>query len=343
MDLIDKLYRNGDLENCELKEVIEHGDLDCLMEKADLVRRKYYGDGVYIRGLIEISNFCKNDCYYCGIRKSNSKALRYRLSKDEILECVKTGYDFGFRTFVMQGGEDNKFSDEVMCEIISEIKERYNDCAITLSLGERSYESYKAMYEAGADRYLLRHETADVTHYTKLHPNTMSLENRKECLFNLKKIGYQTGSGFMVGSPYQTTDNLISDLRFLQMLNPHMIGIGPYICHNDTPFCEYKNGNLKLTLKMVSILRMMFPKSLIPSTTALSSISKNGRELGLKAGGNVVMPNLSPSNVRDKYSLYNNKAHSGAESAQGIKILEEIIRNTGYKLDFGRGDAYERR
>lgn len=324
----------------ELVEIISKtGDDTTLYKAADAVRRKHYDDKVYIRGLIEISNYCKNNCLYCGIRASNSNVQRYRLTKDEILSCCREGHDLGFRTFVMQGGEDNTFTDKFMCDVISNIKSLYPDCAVTLSLGERSRASYKAMYDAGADRYLLRHETACDTHYRMLHPQNMSLSVRKECLFNLKEIGYQVGSGFMVGSPYQTAQNLADDLLFLKELHPHMIGIGPFISHRDTPFKDKPNGTLYLTLKMISILRLMFPKALIPSTTALSSISAKGRELGIKAGANVVMPNLSPSAVREKYNLYDNKAHSGSEAAESLALLKELVKNAGYTVVSDRGDA----
>jgi len=315
------------------------GDDAALYNTADKIRREHYGDKVYIRGLIEVSSYCKNNCLYCGIRAGNKNAQRYRLTEEEILSCCKEGYALGFRTFVMQGGEDNFFTDEFMCRIIYKIKSLYPDCAITLSLGERSYESYKALKSAGADRYLLRHETANDIHYCKLHPEGMKLSDRKKCLFNLKELGYQVGSGFMVGSPFQTHENLAQDLLFLKELGPHMIGIGPFIKHKDTPFKDKESGSLYLTLKMVSILRLMFPKALIPATTALSSISPEGRELGLKAGANVVMPNLSPGDVREKYSLYNNKAYSGSEAAESLAILKELVNKAGYRVVVDRGDA----
>lgn len=307
--------------------------------EADKIRRKNYGDEVYVRGLIEFSNYCKNDCYYCGIRKGNHKAERYRLSFDEILSCCEEGFSLGFRTFVLQGGEDPWYTDEKVCHIVSAIKEKFPECAITLSIGEKSKESYQAYFDAGAERYLLRHETADSTHYQKLHPDSMSLENRKRCLFDLKEIGYQVGSGFMVGSPYQTTENLVCDLRFLQKLQPDMIGIGPYITHQDTPFANFPSGSLTKTLRMVSILRLLFPYALIPSTTALGTIHPEGRELGLKAGGNVVMPNLSPVSVRKKYELYENKICTGEEAAQCRGCLEARVKKAGYQIVTARGDV----
>lgn len=332
-NLVDKLFETGDLSDDELKILIESDEFnEPLAEAADIRRRENYGDKVYIRGLIEFTNYCRNNCYYCGIRRDNKKAERYRLTKDEILLCCDEGYRLGFRTFVMQGGEDPYYTDEMICDIVSKIKSRYPDCAVTLSIGEKPRESYQAFFDAGADRYLLRHETADPEHYGKLHPEAMSLENRKRCLFDLKEIGYQVGSGFMVGSPYQTTENLISDLRFLQKLQPDMIGIGPYITHADTPFAEFKSGDVMLTLRLVSILRLMFPYALIPSTTALGTIHPQGRELGLKAGANVVMPNLSPVSVRKLYSLYENKICTGEEAAQCRGCLERRVESAGYKI-----------
>ena len=325
--------KNFDFTDNELLDILGTDKYDTeLLKKADAVRREIYGNEVYIRGLIEFTNYCKNNCFYCGIRSGNKSARRYRLSHDEILACCKEGYSLGFRTFVLQGGEDTYYTDKMICEIVSDIKSLYPDCAVTLSIGEKSYESYKAFFDAGANRYLLRHETADETHYSKLHPHEMSLKNRKECLFNLKEIGYQVGSGFMVGSPFQTLENIVCDLYFLQELDPDMIGIGPYITHAQTPFKDYKNGSLDLTLRLVSILRLMFPHALIPSTTALGTIAPNGRELGLKAGANVVMPNLSPVSVRKLYDLYENKICTGEEAAQCRGCLQRRVESAGYKI-----------
>ena len=325
--------KNFDFTDNELLDILGTDKYDnVLCKKADAVRREIYGNEVYIRGLIEFTNYCKNNCFYCGIRSGNKSAQRYRLSHDEILACCKEGYSLGFRTFVLQGGEDTYYTDKMICEIVSDIKSLYPDCAVTLSIGEKSYESYKAFFDAGANRYLLRHETADETHYSKLHPHEMSLKNRKECLFNLKEIGYQVGSGFMVGSPFQTLENIVCDLHFLQELDPDMIGIGPYITHAQTPFKDYKNGSLELTLRLVSVLRLMFPHALIPSTTALGTIAPNGRELGLKAGANVVMPNLSPVSVRKLYDLYENKICTGEEAAQCRGCLQRRVESAGYKI-----------
>lgn len=341
-DLVEKLYKTGNLTDGELKQLIEIDNqsvAEILRQRADETRQKYYGKKVFLRGLIEISSYCKNNCLYCGIRKGNKSAERYRLEYDQILECAENGYSLGFRTFVMQGGEDAYFTDDYMCKIISAIKEKYPDCAVTLSLGERSYESYKRMKEAGADRYLLRHESADEILYKRLHPSEMSLENRKQCLYNLKELDYQVGAGFMVGVPFQTTENLISDIRFLQELQPQMIGIGPFIPHKNTPFANEKGGTLNLTLCMLGILRLMFPKVLLPATTALGTISQNGRELGLKTGCNVVMPNLSPVSVRKKYNLYNNKICTGEESAECRICLQKRIESAGYEVVNERGDC----
>ena len=338
--LVEKLRANRDLSDSELKELIGSGDHDeSLRQAADEVRRERYGDAVYLRGLIEFTSYCKNNCYYCGLRAANKNAERYRLSKDEILACCDEGYELGFRTFVLQGGEDPYYTDDIICDIISDIKSRYPDCAVTLSIGEKPRESYERYFAAGADRYLLRHETADPVHYAKLHPDNMSAENRRRCLFDLKEIGYQVGSGFMVGSPYQTTENLIADLRFLQELQPDMIGIGPYITHKDTPFCGEKSGSAELTLRMLSILRLMFPYALLPSTTALGTIHPTGRELGLKSGANVVMPNLSPTEVRKKYAIYDNKICTGEESAECRNCLELRIKAAGYRAVTDRGDV----
>ncbi len=331
--LVNKLEKEGDLTDSELKTLLETDAYDkALFEAADRVRRVRYGDAVYIRGLIEFTNYCKNNCYYCGIRRDNRCAERYRLTKEHILACCREGYALGFRTFVLQGGEDPYFTDERVCEIVSAIREAYPDCAITLSIGEKPKESYEKYFKAGANRYLLRHETANDAHYRTLHPAELSPEERKSCLYALKEIGYQVGSGFMVGSPGQTTENLIEDLRFLQKLGPDMIGIGPYITHAQTPFANEKSGTLELTLRLVAVLRLLFPWALLPSTTALGTIHPEGRELGLKAGANVVMPNLSPSDVRALYTLYDNKIHSGAEAAQSVDDLKMRVQNAGYRV-----------
>ena len=333
MDLVKKLSEERNLSDFELKELIESGKYDeNLFAAADKKRREIYGDEVYIRGLIEFTNYCKNNCYYCGIRRDNRNAERYRLGKEDILACCEEGYRLGFRTFVLQGGEDPYYTDKMLCDIISEIRSRFKDCAITLSVGEKTKESYKSFFDAGANRYLLRHETASEAHYKKLHPESMSLETRKQCLFDLKEIGFQVGSGFMVGSPYQTTENIIEDIRFLQELQPDMIGIGPFISHEETPFSSFENGGMELTLRLISILRLIFPYALIPSTTALGTINPQGRELGLKAGANVVMPNLSPVNVRKLYTLYDNKICTGEEAAQCKGCLENRVKSAGYRI-----------
>lgn len=339
-ELIEKLYLTGNLDDNELKSLIESNECsDLLAECADKIRQKYYGKKVFLRGLIEISNYCRNNCYYCGIRRENKNTKRYRLSREQILSCCETGYKLGFRTFVMQGGEDSYFTDEFVCTLISEIKKRYPECAVTLSLGERSYESYYKMKEAGADRYLLRQEAASSELYKKIHPPEMSLESRIKCLFNLRELGYQVGAGFMVGVPFQSTENIIEDLRFLQKLQPHMIGIGTFIPHHETPFASENSGTLELTIRLLGIIRLMFPKVLLPATTALGTISPNGRELGLKTGCNVVMPNLSPVSVRKKYDLYDNKICTDEESAECVLCLQNRIQSVGYEVSSERGDA----
>lgn len=339
-DLIDSLPTDRELSDDEWRFLIE-GDYDRqrLFDRADRTRRQYYGTDVYIRGLIEISSFCKNDCLYCGIRRSNAGARRYRLSRQEIYACCAQGYELGFRTFVLQGGEDAYHTTEWVEAVVSAIKETYPDCAVTLSLGERPREDYEVWYKAGADRYLLRHETASRPHYEKLHPPEQKLEHRMECLRNLRRIGYQTGAGFMVGSPFQETDDLIADMRFLREFQPQMVGIGPFIPHHDTPFSASPSGTLEKTLTMVALTRLTLPHALIPATTALGTIHPKGRELGLKAGANVVMPNLSPAAVRGRYSLYDNKLCTGEEAAERIADLKRGVEEMGYHVAVSRGDV----
>ncbi len=337
-ELTEKLKRERTLTDEELRVLLESGGEE-LRACADEVRRRVYGSSVYLRGLIEFTNICRRNCLYCGLRRDNKNVQRYRLTEEDILSCCNEGYSLGYRTFVLQGGEDMYYSDRDICSIVYNIKSLHPDCAVTLSIGERSKESYKAYFNSGADRYLLRHETADAVHYSKLHPTEMTLESRMACLFNLKEIGYETGSGFMVGSPFQTMDCIISDLRFLQRLDPDMIGIGPYLVHSDTPFRHCTNGSLDLTLRLISILRLMFPHALIPATTALGTIHPMGREMGLQAGATVVMPNLSPEAVRESYSIYDNKLSTGEESAQLRAALEKRIEEAGYKAVSDKGSV----
>ena len=311
----------------------------CLGQEAARLREKYYGNKVYMRGLIEFTNFCKNNCYYCGIRRDNKNASRYRLTEEEILDCCKNGYELGFRTFVLQGGEDPYFTDEKIVDIVKKIRNSYPDCAITLSIGEKTKESYRLYKEAGADRYLLRHETANEDHYRHLHPEQMSLANRKQCLRNLKELGYQTGAGFMVGAPGQTLECLAEDLIFLKELNPEMVGIGPFIPHHDTKFADEPAGSVELTLFLLSVLRIILPKCLLPATTALGTADPKGREKGLLAGANVVMPNLSPVKDRKKYELYDNKICTGEEAAECRGCLERRIAAIGYQCVTDRGDS----
>lgn len=339
--LIDKLNVQKKLIHSEWVRLIEafsDETAEYAANCADKIRREIFGNFIYIRGLIEISNFCKNNCLYCGIQCSNKTIARYRLTEDEILACCRTGYRLGFRTFVLQGGEDGYFTDEILCVLIEKIKKEFPDCAVTLSIGERSFESYKKLFEAGADRYLLRHETADREHYNFLHAGRMSFERRMECLENLKKIGFQTGCGFMVGSPGQTSDCLASDMEFISEFRPHMVGIGPFVHHHDTIFAKEKNGSVDLTIYLLSLLRIMNPKLLLPATTALTAISENGRERGIKAGANVVMPNLSPVKDRQKYALYDNKPATDAEAAEGLAKLKAQMKKTGFEVMVSRGD-----
>lgn len=309
-----------------------------IRKKAQKKSLEIFGNKIYIRGLIEFTNYCKNSCYYCGINKSNTAVNRYRLSAEDILQCCRQGHKLGFRTFVLQGGEDMCFSDDRICDIIYKIKSTFSDCAVTLSIGEKSCSSYKKYFDAGADRYLLRHETADEQHYSMLHPKSMSLKNRKQCLYELKAIGYQVGCGFMVGSPYQTMQNIADDLAFIKELEPHMVGIGPFIPHKATRFANFPAGSAELTLYLISILRLMLPYANLPATTALNSLDAHGREKGVLSGANVIMPNLSPPNAKKNYLLYNNKAFSGEESAYHLNQLKESLKSIAYEIAVDRGD-----
>lgn len=341
-ELIDKLEREQTLspeEFARLLTALDAAEEEYLFARAREVRRLVYGKEVYLRGLIEFTNYCRNDCYYCGIRRSNGKAQRYRLSEGQILDCCAQGYALGFRTFVLQGGEDGFYTDERICRLVAEIKKRYPDCAVTLSIGEKSRASYQAFFDAGADRYLLRQETSNPAHYRYLHPPQLSIENRKRCLWDLKEIGYQVGCGIMVGSPGQTTAHIIEDLEFMRELCPHMVGIGPFIPHQDTPFRDEKSGTLADTLRLLAILRLMLPHALLPATTALGTIHPLGREKGILAGANVVMPNLSPVEVRGKYLLYDGKICTGDEAAECRRCMERRMEQIGYQVTVSRGDC----
>lgn len=341
MDLLDKLGKEHSLTVKEWRALIEGRTPELAEEvfsRARAVREREYGKKIYVRGLIECSNYCKNDCYYCGIRRSNRNAARYRLSREEILDCCASGYELGFRTFVLQGGEDPAMTDDWVAETVAQIRHTYPDCAITLSLGEKEHDSYQRFYDAGADRYLLRHETADACHYGKLHPAELSFQHRMECLADLKKIGYQTGCGFMVGSPHQTGECLAEDMKFIEEFQPQMVGIGPFIPQHDTPFKDEEAGSLELTVYLLGLLRLLLPRVLLPATTALGTIHPKGREMGILAGANVIMPNLSPKEVRSKYLLYDNKISTGDEAAESLKHLKESMAAIGYQVVVDRGD-----
>ena len=341
MELAEKLERDRDLSDDEFSDLILCGNPgfdECLSKRARAVRERVYGRDVYLRGLIEFTNYCRNDCRYCGIRRGNRNAERYRLLDEEILSCADKGYELGFRTFVLQGGEDPYYTDERIEAIVRGIKERHGDAAVTLSIGEREKESYQRLFEAGADRYLLRHETADKEHYGMLHPADMSFDHRMQCLRNLREIGYQVGCGMMVGSPGQETRHLIGDLRFLQEFQPEMVGIGPFIPHRDTVYSGEPAGSVGLTLRLISIVRLILPEALLPATTALGTLDAKGREKGLMAGANVVMPNLSPGSVRHKYLLYDNKICTGDEAAECVKCMSMRVAGTGYQVVESRGD-----
>ena len=340
--LIDQLKDNRRLPKEEMTALLEGSTPQtdaALAAAADSVRRQVYGNAVFIRGLIEVSNYCKNDCLYCGIRRSSQRCERYRLTEEEIRHCTEEGYRLGFRTFVLQSGEDPYWTDERLCPLLSAIKQAHPDCAITLSLGERSEESYRRLYKAGGDRYLLRHETADAAHYAHLHPKEMSLETRLECLRALRRTGFQVGCGMMVGSPGQSIRTIVSDLQLIEELQPEMCGIGPFIPHHETPFAGEKPGTPEETCRLLSIMRLMRPNILLPATTALGSIGQEGREKGIRAGANVVMPNLSPDSVRKKYDLYDNKLSTGVESAEHLEALRQQMEAIGYRVVVDRGDA----
>ncbi len=342
--LIDRLHTTGSLDREQWIQLLSERSEETDQYARDLgnkVRQQIYGNDIYVRGLVEFTNYCKNDCYYCGIRRSNKNAQRYRLTEEDILLCCQQGYELGFRTFVLQGGEDGYYTDERLLSIIHKIKAEYPDCALTLSIGEKSEESYRDYREAGVDRYLLRHETADEEHYGKLHPSSMSCEHRKNCLRTLKKLGFQTGAGFMVGAPYQTVENLADDFLFLKELNPEMVGIGPFIPHQDTPFHGEKSGTLEDTLFYLALLRLMLPHVLLPATTALGTIHPKGREMGVLSGANVVMPNLSPVSVRKKYMLYDGKICTGDEAAECRHCLSRRMEQIGCQIVSDRGDYKE--
>lgn len=339
---IDVLEAGGELSQEEFAQLIAGRNEETaayLFEKAARMRERYYGNRIYIRGLMEFTNYCRNDCYYCGIRKGNRRAERYRLGREEILACTEKGYELGFRTFVLQGGEDAWYTDERITELVSAIKKSHPDCAVTLSIGEKDRESYQRYFDAGADRYLLRHETICEKHYNTLHPPSMSFARRQECLRNLKEIGYQTGCGFMVGTPGQTTENLASELLFLKEFQPAMVGIGPFIPHRDTPFGDETAGSAELTLYLLGLIRLLLPKVLLPATTALGTVSDDGRERGILAGANVVMPNLSASLVQGKYELYNDKIYTGAENAAQLELLRSRMQKIGCEVTIDRGDT----
>ena len=343
LSIIEQLKTTHTATREQLIYLLKHitdAEREVLREAAQQTAQAVFGKKIYIRGLVEISSICKRDCYYCGLRRSNPNAVRYRLTPEQILSCCEHGYALGFRTFVLQGGEDGFFTDEIVCGIVREIKRRCPDCAVTLSLGERGDESFRRLRKAGADRYLLRHETADLTHYAKLHPDSMSGAERQRQLFALKQIGYQTGAGFMVGSPYQTAENLADDLLFLKKLQPQMCGIGPFIPHKDTAFRDFSQGSLELTLTLLAVIRLMHPHILLPATTALGTIHPQGRELGIMHGANVVMPNLSPLEHRKDYAIYDNKICTGDEAAECIRCLAMRMKRIGYQIVTERGDYH---
>ena len=342
-ELVEQLTSLGRLDNVSLKALLsqcakDDHVLQLLRDSAVRTAREQFGLGIYIRGLIELSSYCRCDCLYCGLRRSNRSAERYRLTHDEVMECCKEGYRLGFRTFVLQGGEDGTHTDRWLTELVATMRREYPDVAITLSLGERGEESYRALYEAGANRYLLRHEAANEELYESLHPSGRGLRHRLDCLESLKRIGYQTGMGMMIGVKGQTIDHIVEDLQLIERMRPEMVGIGPFLPHRATPLGGEPAGDLRLVLAAVAIVRLMLPKALIPSTTALATLSPTGRLEGILSGANVVMPNLSPSDIRAKYAIYENKASWGKEAAEGLSALEAELQTIGYHIDYARGD-----
>lgn len=340
--LVEKLCRKRSLSLAEYELLVAQRTpktAQRLAARAVEVRKRVYGTKVFTRGLIEASSYCKNDCLYCGIRRSNRAARRYRLSPDEIVECANNGYELGFRTFVVQGGEDPFFTDDVLCGVVSRIREAHPDCAVTLSFGERSSQSYARLRAAGAERYLLRHETASPELYARWHPSSMSLDNRMRCLGELRAAGFAVGAGFMVGAPFQTAADLARDLKFIELFKPEMCGIGPFIPHHATPFASYPPGSIELTCYVLSIIRIVVPNVLLPATTALGTIDARGRELGILSGANVVMPNLSPVAHRKDYDLYDNKICTGEEAAECRGCLGARMLSIGYQLVVDRGDV----
>ncbi len=344
IELIDRLRKEHTLERGQMRELLTtltDDEAEYLFHQAQEVCRSVYGNVIFLRGLIEFSSYCRNNCYYCGIRRGNKKASRYRLSREQILSCAQEGYKLGFRTIVLQSGEDLWYSDSEICSIIKSIKDAHPDVAVTLSIGEKSTGSYRLYRQAGADRYLLRQETSDPQHYRMLHPEEMTIENRKRCLDDLKKLGYQTGCGIMVGTPGQSVEHVLEDLYYMYEFRPQMVGIGPFLPHSDTPFAGEKKGSVRQTLILLSVIRLMLPSVLLPATTALGTADADGREKGILAGANVVMPNLSPSGVRGKYLLYDGKISSGEEAAQSVELLKERLARIGYRTEVSRGDWRE--
>lgn len=340
--IIDRLREKHKLEPEQYRALLtmrDPQDVEYLMSQAREVAQLKFGKHVFLRGLIELSNVCRNDCLYCGIRRSNHQVARYTLTREQVLACCEQGYEIGFRTFVLQGGEWSEEQSKWIADLIAEIRQHWPDCAITLSLGEHPKETYALWREAGADRYLLRHETHNSRLYGLLHPKGMTIGNRLQCLDWLKQLGFQVGAGIMVGSPFQSLKTIVEDIQYLIEFQPHMIGIGPFIPHHDTPLRRFPAGSVEMTARLYAIMRLALPQALIPSTTAMASLSPNGRLRGILSGANVVMPNLSPEDNRKQYSLYDNKASLGAESAQGIRVLADELATIGYSIDWSRGDS----
>lgn len=334
-DILLKAKTHHNLEKSEIIQLL-NSDGNELFKTADEVRQEFVGDEVHLRGLIEFTNICRQTCKYCGIRRENSKVNRYRLSKDEIISMARHGVRNGFKTLVMQGGEDSFFTKDLICEIIFEIKKM--DVALTLSLGERSFEDYKAFKDAGADRYLLRIETTDKELYKSVHPG-MSFENRKRCLYDLKSLGYETGTGCLIGLPGQTVESLADDILFFKELDADMVGVGPFIPHPETPFAKSSCGSFNLALKVMAITRLLLPNINIPATTAMETLSPNGRLIALQSGANVFMPNITEGVSPSKYEIYPDKSGiNGAKNGiigeinENLKVIGRYVSDTkGFK------------
>ena len=330
----------------EIVEILAKDNADEIFHLADETRKNFVGDEVHLRGLIEFSNICKRNCKYCGLQSGNKTVERYRLSEEEIINFAKKGVSYGYKTIVLQSGEDDFFDADRMCKIIRQIKNL--DVALTLSIGEKSYDEYKAYKEAGANRYLLRIETTDEKLYSKLHPN-MSFENRVNCLDNLKKLGFELGSGCLVGLPEQSNESLANDILFFEDIKADMIGIGPFIPHEQTPLWVEnesdfeKSEKFEKALRVMALVRIIMKNINIPATTAMETINPNGRIIALKSGANVVMPNITEGDYRKKYEIYPGKICLNDTPAHCRGCIEGKIKSIGRYIsnDYGFSKSFK--